>query len=63
MKKCQRSTLCKESPPAWHAGFERVIPIIEAHAKFSFRRLAPEAREEAVQQTICLVCQAYVRLV
>ena len=54
---------CKKNPPAWHAAFEAMIPIIEKHAKISFRHLNPDAREEAIQETICNACQAYFRLV
>ena len=59
----QKSARCKKSPPAWHADFEAMIPTIENHAKIAFRHLDPEAREEAVQETLCNACQAYVRLV
>ena len=56
-------TRCKKNPPAWHAAFEAMIPIIETHARISFRHLNPDAREEAIQETICNACQAYFRLV
>ena len=51
------------SVPTWHAQFEAMIPIIEAHAKIVFRHWNPDAREEAIQETICNACQAYARLV
>ena len=55
---------CREKPiPAWHANFEAMIPTIERNAKIAFRYLDLEAREEAVQETLCNACQAYVRLV
>ena len=40
-----------------------MIPAIENHAKVAFRRLNPDAREEAIQETICNACQAFARLV
>ncbi len=54
---------CKQSPPAWHTAFEAMLPIIESHAKIAFRHLDVEAREEAVQETVCNACRAYARLV
>ena len=39
------------------------MPIIETHARVSFRHLDPEAREEAVQEVVANACRAYVRLV
>jgi hypothetical protein len=63
MKKSQKSARCRKSPPAWHAAFEAMIPAIETHAKMVFRHLDSDAREEAVQETVCNACQAYVRLV
>ena len=58
-----RPVRCKKSPPAWHAAFEAMAPIIERHAKIAFRNLDVEAREEAVQETICNACCAFARLV
>jgi hypothetical protein len=63
MKKSQKSSRCKKSPPAWHATFEAMIPTIETHAKVAFRHLGCEARAEMVQEVICNCCQAYARLV
>ena len=40
-----------------------MIPAIETQAKFAFRHLNREAREEAIQETVCNACQAYARLV
>jgi len=61
--KSARSARCKKNPPAWHAAFEEMIPVIERHARVSFLHLNPEAREEAIQEVICNACQAYARLV
>jgi hypothetical protein len=63
MRSSKRMVRCKKNPPAWHAGFEAMLPAIEAHARLAFRRSNPDAREEAIQETICNACQAYVRLV
>jgi hypothetical protein len=40
-----------------------MLPKIKAYAKFSFRHLKPEAREEAVEETVANAWQAFVRLV
>jgi hypothetical protein len=63
MGNSHKSARCKKSPPAWHADFEAMLPMIETHAKIAFRHLDAEGREEAVQETICNACQAYARLV
>jgi hypothetical protein len=63
MKKSRKPARRKKYPPVWHAAFEAMLPIIENHAKIAFRHLDPEAREEAVQETVCNACQAYARLV
>lgn len=63
MKESHKSSHCKKSPPAWHAAFEAMIPIIETHAKVAFRHLGREAREEMIQEVVCNCCQAYARLV
>jgi hypothetical protein len=54
---------CTKSTPAWHEKFLAMMPIIRTHARIAFRRLGPEAREEAVQAVICNSCAAYARLV
>jgi len=63
MKKSKKSPRCKKNPPAWHSDFESMLPTIEAHAKFAFRHLGREAREEMIQEVVCNCCQAYQRLV
>jgi hypothetical protein len=52
----------EKSRPAWHVGFLAMLPAICLHARISFRRLDPEAREEAVQNCIANATVAYVRL-
>ena len=63
MKASKKSVRCKKNPPAWHAAFEAMMPIIETHARVAFRHSAAEARAEAIQETVCNACQAYARLV
>jgi len=47
----------------WHERFLAMLPAIQAQAKFAFRRLNPEAREDAIQETIANALVAFVRLV
>lgn len=63
MRSSKKTVRCKKSPPAWHAAFMAMVPAIETHAKLAFRDLDAEAREEAVQETVCNACCAYARLV
>jgi len=53
----------RQPVPAWHTRFLAMLPAIEAHARIAFRGLAPEAREDAVQETIANALVAFVRLV
>lgn len=62
MKTSTKSVRCKKNPPAWHAAFEAMIPIIETHARIAFRHLGREAREEMIQEVVCNCCQAFARL-
>jgi hypothetical protein len=47
---------------AWHATFVDMLPTIVAQARFAFRQLNPEAREEAIQEVVCNACQSFSRL-
>lgn len=58
-----KSFRCHQSPAAWHADFEAMMPVIDTYAKIAFRHLNPEAREEAVEEVLCNACCAYARLV
>ena len=49
--------------PSWHQRFLAMLPAIETHARLVFRHLGPEAREDAVQETIANALVAFVRLV
>ena len=47
-----------QNPPAWHAGFMAILPSIRRKARIAFRHLKPEAREDAVQETVANACLA-----
>jgi len=51
-----------QTPPAWHAGFLAILPGIRRNARIAFRHLRPEAREDAIQETVANACLAYARL-
>ena len=48
--------------PRWHPGFLRMLPTIRRIARFAFRHLSPECKEECVDEVICNCCFAYRRL-
>ena len=52
----------RPAEPAWHKAFLAMLPTIHRHAQIAFRHLDPEAREEAVQETVCNACCAVARL-
>ena len=49
--------------PPWHIRFLAMLPAIEVQARFAFRHLGPEAREDAIQETIANALVAFVALV
>ena len=49
--------------PSWHEPFLAMLPAIQKHARFAFRHLDPEAREDAVEEVIANALVAFVRLV
>jgi hypothetical protein len=49
-------------PAAWQPLFLQLLPGIERYALISFRHLPPDARQEAVQETIANCLVAFVRL-
>ncbi len=53
----------KTRTPAWHAAFMRLTPVICRQARFAFRQLDPEARDEAVLEVLVAALVAFVRLV
>ena len=52
----------KSAVAAWHQAFLAMLPAIVTHARISFRHLNPEARDEAIQETVCNACCAFARL-
>ena len=48
--------------PCWQKDFLWMLPQIERHARFAFRDRTGEARDEAVQETICNACVVFARL-
>ena len=50
------------SPSDWHNDFLEMLPHIERHARMAFRDRKGEARDEAVQETVCNACVVYARL-
>ena len=50
------------SSTAWHTGFLAMLPRIQQSARFAFRHLRPEARQEAVQEVLANAWRAYARL-
>jgi hypothetical protein len=53
----------KRSRPAWHGSFEKMLPAIVRHAKFAFRYMPPDPREEAVAEVVANCRAAFARLV
>ena len=53
----------KKSPPAWHAAFLAMLPSIREQANYAFRRMRPEAKEDAVEEVVCATCATFARLV
>ena len=47
----------------WQARFLLMLPLIETHARLVFRRLDPEARDDAVQEVLANAFVAFARLV
>jgi len=58
-----KRTAVEPNPPAWHAAFMRLAPVICRQARFAFRQLDPESRAEAVQDVLVAALVAFVRLV
>jgi hypothetical protein len=56
------SAQAPNSTPEWHTLFLGMLPAIRQHARICFRHLAPEAREEVIQEVICNACCALARL-
>jgi len=52
----------RQHSSAWHAGFLAMLPRIQKNARFAFRNLPPEEREEAVAEVLANAWRAYARL-
>jgi len=48
--------------PAWHDSFEAMLPSIRARLNFSFSGFTLATREDAVQESLALALDAYVKL-
>jgi len=48
--------------PAWHAGFLVLLPALFDQVRFAFRAMQPEARQDAVQESLANAAVAYARL-
>ena len=53
----------KRSRPAWHDSFEKMLPAIVRHAKFAFRFMPADPREEAVAEVVANLLGRIQRLV
>lgn len=62
MRAPSRNKAVSHAIPSWHAGFLTLRPAIEEQARFAFRQLPAEAREEAVAEVLAYACVAYARL-
>lgn len=47
---------------SWQSAFERLLPTVRDQACFAFRNLPEEARQEALQETVCCACLTFARL-
>ena len=59
----QVASQAKSSEPAWHAAFLTMLPKIQDHARFRFRQLPRDQRDEMVQEAVANACAAFARLV
>jgi hypothetical protein len=55
--------VCSQTQQAgWQQRFAAMLPMIVNYVRPAFRRLRPEARQEAVQEAVASSCAAYYRL-
>ncbi|MGH9552570.1 MAG: hypothetical protein ACRD3W_24535 [Terriglobales bacterium] len=52
----------QSTTPAWHAGFLTLLPQIRESLRFSFRKLPPSERTEAMAEAVASTAIAYARL-
>jgi len=57
------ASACPAPRPRWHRVFLALLPQIVQHAKFAFRHLRGEARQDAIQETVANALVAFVALV
>lgn len=55
-------SLSGKDPNTWQSAFQHILPTILSQAQYAFRHLAGEARDEAIQETVCCACVAYAQL-
>ena len=48
-----------QTSSGWQTGFLQLLPAVQTHAQIRFRKLRPERREEAIQETIAAACLNY----
>jgi hypothetical protein len=48
--------------PEWHTVFLKMLPGVRRYARLAFRHMGAEAREENIQNVLCMVCGALARL-
>src|ERR1035437_3420829 len=54
---------CPAPRPRWHKVFMAMLPAIVTHAKYAFRNLRGERRQDAIQEVIANSLVAFVALV
>ena len=59
----RRTQSVRNEPPAWQAGFLRLLPDIRRQLRCAFRSYTAERREEAVEEALANALVAYRRLV
>ncbi|MEI8372332.1 MAG: hypothetical protein WCJ35_05775 [Planctomycetota bacterium] len=57
------ASACPAPRPRWHKAFFALLPQIVKHAKFAFRHLRGEARQDAIQEVVANALVAFVALV
>jgi len=53
---------CCTAEPTWQDEFLGMLAQIRCYARFAFRDLPVEARDEVIQEVVCNACQAFARL-
>ena len=59
-----RKPACRpDRNPAWHAEFLKLLPCIQRYARYAFRSLPRETRDDLIQEVVANCLVAFVRLV